>query len=74
MPKSIADMGASVRGRLLNLSRATDRPFDLLLTRYALERSSRKAACRYRSQEDPVGGDLTTTRRKARTSCMFGVG
>ena len=38
MPKPVADMGASVRGRLLNLSRETDRPFDLLLTRYALER------------------------------------
>ena len=38
MSKPIADMGASVRGRLLNLSRETDRPFDLLLTRYALER------------------------------------
>ena len=38
MPKPIADMGASVRGRLLNLSRETGRPFDLLLTRYALER------------------------------------
>jgi predicted nucleotidyltransferase component of viral defense system len=38
MSKPVADMGASVRGRLLNLSRETDRPFDLLLTRYALER------------------------------------
>lgn len=38
MPKPIVDMGASVRGRLLNRSRETDRPFDLLLTRYALER------------------------------------
>lgn len=38
MPKPIVDMGASVRRRLLNLSRETDRPFDLLLTRYALER------------------------------------
>lgn len=31
-------MAASVRGRLLNLSRETGQPFDLLLTRYALER------------------------------------
>lgn len=31
-------MGASVRARLLNLSRETGQPFDLLLTRYALER------------------------------------
>lgn len=32
------NMGASVRGRLFNLSRETGRPLYLLLTRYALER------------------------------------
>lgn len=32
------DMGASVRGRLMNLSRERRQPFQLLLTRYALER------------------------------------
>ena len=31
-------MGASVRARLLNLSRERHQPFDLLLTRYVLER------------------------------------
>lgn len=32
------DMGASVRGRLMNISRERRQPFQLLLTRYALER------------------------------------
>ena len=31
-------MGASIRARLLNLSRESRQPFQMLLTRYALER------------------------------------
>jgi predicted nucleotidyltransferase component of viral defense system len=38
MAKPVTDIGASVRARLLNLSRRTDQPFDILLTRYVLER------------------------------------
>lgn len=38
MTKKPRDIGASVRARLLNLSRERAQPFDLLLTRYALER------------------------------------
>ena len=38
MAKEIRNMGASVRGRLLNLSRETGQNYNLLLTRYALER------------------------------------
>src|SRR5688500_11887885 len=38
MAKKPRDIGASVRARLLNLSRDRAQPFDLLLTRYALER------------------------------------
>lgn len=38
MAKDIRNMGASVRGRLLNLSRETGQNYNLLLTRYALER------------------------------------
>jgi predicted nucleotidyltransferase component of viral defense system len=38
MPESIRNMGASVRARLLNLSRQGNQPFDLLLNRYVLER------------------------------------
>ena len=38
MAKAIRNVGASVRARLQNLSRATGQSFDLILTRYALER------------------------------------
>jgi len=36
--KPIVNMAASVRARLLNLSKQRRQPLDLLLTRYALER------------------------------------
>lgn len=38
MPREIRDIGASVRARLLNLSKERRQPYDLLLTRYVLER------------------------------------
>lgn len=38
MPREIRNVGASVRARLLNLSRETGQSFELILTRYALER------------------------------------
>lgn len=38
MARAPNDIGASVRARLLNLARASGRPFDLVLTRYVLER------------------------------------
>jgi predicted nucleotidyltransferase component of viral defense system len=38
MTKGARNMGASVRARLLNLARERGQTFDLLLTRYALER------------------------------------
>jgi predicted nucleotidyltransferase component of viral defense system len=38
MPEPKRNMGASVRARLLGLSKQRNQPFDLLLTRYALER------------------------------------
>lgn len=38
MAKAIRNIGASVRARLQNLSRAMGQSFDLILTRYALER------------------------------------
>lgn len=38
MPKEIRNIGASVRARLQNRSRETGQSFDLILTRYALER------------------------------------
>ena len=38
MPKVLRNVGASVRARLQNLSRETGQSFELILTRYALER------------------------------------
>lgn len=38
MAKAVTNVGASVRARLLNLSRETGQNYNLLLTRYALER------------------------------------
>lgn len=38
MAKAPSDIAASARARLLNLSRASGQPFDLVLTRYVLER------------------------------------
>ena len=38
MPRNPKNTAASVRQRLLNASRATGEPFDLLLTRYGIER------------------------------------
>jgi len=38
MPREIRNVGASVRARLQNLARETGQSFELILTRYALER------------------------------------
>ena len=38
MPREIRNLGASIRARLQNLSRETGQSFELILTRYALER------------------------------------
>lgn len=38
MPKKVVNVSASVRDRLFNLARECKQPFDLLLTRYVLER------------------------------------
>src|ERR1700722_11785088 len=38
MRKPVRNVCASVRGRLLNLAKERNQPFDLLLTRYTLER------------------------------------
>ena len=38
MAKPTRNVGASVRARLLNLARDRGQPFDLVITRYALER------------------------------------
>ncbi|MGX1100656.1 hypothetical protein ACSSVZ_004719 [Amorphus sp. MBR-141] len=38
MAKEMENIGASVRARLLNLSKANGQSFNLVLTRFALER------------------------------------
>jgi hypothetical protein len=38
MPKPVRDIGASVRARLLNLAKQQNQQFQLLLTRFVLER------------------------------------
>ncbi|SRR5581483_699253 len=51
MPDRPRNMGASVRARLLNLARQRNQPFELLLTRYVLERLLfRLASTRHRDR------------------------
>ena len=38
MRRPLRNVGASVRARLLNIAKERNQPFDLLLTRYVLER------------------------------------
>lgn len=38
MKKPVTNLGASVRQRLLNVARQREEDFDLVLTRFALER------------------------------------
>jgi predicted nucleotidyltransferase component of viral defense system len=62
MPEPKRNMGASVRGRLLNLAKERGQPFDLLLTRYALERLLyRLSTTQYRERFVLKGAMLMTT-------------
>jgi predicted nucleotidyltransferase component of viral defense system len=62
MRKAPRDMGASVRARLLNLARERGQVFDLLLTRYALERLLyRLSISRHRNRFVLKGAILMTT-------------
>ena len=62
MAKPVRDIGASVRARLLALSREKGRPLDLLLTRYALERLLyRLSVSPYRDRFALKGAILITT-------------
>ena len=46
MRKPVQNLGASVRARLLNLAKERNQPFEILLTRYALEQLLyRQAEC-----------------------------
>jgi predicted nucleotidyltransferase component of viral defense system len=62
MPEPKRNMGASVRARLLNLAEERGQPFDLLLTRYALERLLyRLSTTKYRERFVLKGAMLMTT-------------
>ena len=62
MANAPRNMGASVRARLLNLARERGQVFDLLLTRYALERLLyRLSISTHRNQFVLKGAMLVTT-------------
>lgn len=62
MAKPLTNVAASVRARLLNLARETQRPLDQLLTRYALERLLyRLSRSAYRERYALKGALLVTT-------------
>lgn len=62
MAKPLTNIAASVRARLLNLARETQRPLDQLLTRYALERLLyRLSLSPYRDRYVLKGALLVTT-------------
>jgi predicted nucleotidyltransferase component of viral defense system len=62
MRKPVRNIGASVRDRLLNLARERTQPFDLLLTRYVLERLLyRLGKTKYRERFVLKGALLMTT-------------
>src|SRR4051794_3611725 len=80
MPKSIRDMSASVRSRLLNIAKARRQLFDLVLTRYALERLLyRLSTTKHRDRFVLKGAMLMTTwfddpHRPTRDLDLLGVG
>lgn len=62
MTRALRDIGASVRTRLMNLARERGHVFDLLLTRYALERLLyRLSISKHRSRFVLKGAILVTT-------------
>src|SRR6202020_439848 len=62
MRKPLRNIGASVRARLLNLAKERNQPFDLLLTRFTLERFLyRLSISKYRERFVLKGAMLVTT-------------
>ncbi len=62
MAKTIVNIGASVRARLLAIAKERKQPFDLILTRYALERLLyRLSTSRFRDRFVLKGAMLMTT-------------
>lgn len=62
MPNELRNIGASVRARLLNIAKERNQPFDLLLTRYVLERLLyRLGSTKHRERFALKGAMLLTT-------------
>ena len=62
MRKPVRNIGASIRARLLNLAKERNQPFDLLLTRFVLERLLyRLSISKYRERFVLKGAILMTT-------------
>src|ERR1700694_5208684 len=62
MRKPLRNIGASIRARLLNLAKERNQPFDLLLTRYTLERLLyRLSLSKYRGRFVLKGAMLLTS-------------
>jgi predicted nucleotidyltransferase component of viral defense system len=62
MPRLARNLGASIRARLLNLAQERNQPFDLLLTRYVLERLLyRLSISKHRNRFILKGAFLMTT-------------
>lgn len=62
MRKPVQNLGASVRARLLNLAKERNQPFEILLTRYALERLLyRLGSSKYRERFVLKGAVLVRT-------------
>src|SRR5260370_6055676 len=62
MRKPLQNLGASIRARLLNLAKERNQPFEILLTRYALERLLyRLGSSKYRDRFVLKGAMLVTT-------------
>jgi predicted nucleotidyltransferase component of viral defense system len=62
MRKPLQNLGASIRARLLNLAKERNQPFDLLLTRYTLERLLyRLSSSQYRERFVLKGAMLMTS-------------
>jgi predicted nucleotidyltransferase component of viral defense system len=80
MRRPVRNVGASIRARLLNLSKERNQPFDLLLTRFALERLLyRLSISKYRERFVLKGAILITTwfdhpHRPTRDLDLLGIG
>jgi hypothetical protein len=68
MPRPITDLGASVRARLQNLSRQSGQSFELMLTRYALERLLFRLGSSVHAERFVLKGAMLLTRLIRRTA------